>query len=95
MSAPNTRTETEKWLESIGTKLIDVLFVLPNKTMTEAHVADPDMIEVTVRMSLDRFPKPSYAVLPCSKGWALHCSTKPVRHYQTKEAAEMVAIHRG
>lgn len=83
-----------EWLKSLGTTFVDVLICAKGKEpFYEEHVADMTTLPDTVRMSLER-ARGSVAVYPWMNGWVLHRLGQPVRNYATKEAAEMVAIHR-
>lgn len=96
-------TPTEKWLEGLGTTLIDVLFSSHDgELVIERHVADPETIFETARMTLDRLRLRS-AVVPYQGRWCVYTpgwqaretTGNQYRYYDTREAAEMVLIHNG
>lgn len=101
---PNTRSETEKWLEDLGSKFVVVWLYAPKSTtitsrgtgwMEERHIDDPETLETTVSMSLERLGG-KYAIWAYDGSWALLSRSRTVlRWYPTREAAEMVAIHGG
>jgi hypothetical protein len=77
-----------------GTKLVRVFFVgKDGRLFEELHVDDPTTLAETVAMSLAR-SHARWAVWPDGTLWALTGGGR-TRHYPSKEAAEMVAIHRG
>lgn len=89
----NTRTETEAWLAKMGTKFIDVMFVLRHGgTLTENHVNDPTTIQTTVNMSFGRLDATA-AVYPIDGEWEMvRFKTLTCRRFPTREAAEMAAF---
>ncbi len=87
------------WLKALNVRMIDVrLFDDHGLIVTEPHVDDITPIHETARMTLDRYAFRA-AVYPYMGRWCLVCPDKPLgkrlRYYDTQEAAEMVAIHRG
>lgn len=93
------RTAQESWLEKLGAKFADVQLLVKGEFVEERHVNDPDTIEDTVVMSLERF-KAKCAVWPTNDGnWCVfspyRAEVKRLRYYPTREAAEMVALHNG
>lgn len=95
----SSETDTEKWLASLGTPFVTVWFLDRNGgLMDERHVADPDTIFETVKMTIERLGLRS-AVLPWQGRWCLYTPfgklLEQQRFYDTREAAEMVMIHRG
>lgn len=98
---PNDRETIEKWLESLGSTFVTVWMYLPKGTtltsrpnwVDERHIADPETIETTVSMSLERLGG-NYAIWQQGDQWALY-RRRPelVRHLPSREAAEMLAIH--
>jgi len=89
----------DDWLRR-RVKLVDVTFFPRGKEpYTERHVDDVSTLPETVKMSLDRGLAYA-AVYPYGGRWCLAWPTHPdedkrLRYYDNKEAAEMVAIHRG
>lgn len=86
------QADNEAWLETLGAKLVEVTFYRKGEQFTERHVNDPDTLAETVAMGVSRHN--ALAVIPSAKGWDLIGLGSP-KTYPTKEAAEMVAIHRG
>jgi hypothetical protein len=87
-------TETEEFIVRCGVPMIEIFFIDRRGQMTsENHVNDPFTLAETIAMSMDRTGA-HWAVYPDGEFWALTGKGK-TRHYQSKEAAEMVAIHRG
>lgn len=87
------------WQLELRTKLVEVLFFdAKGETFTEKHVDDSTTLPETARMTMERLVL-SYAVFPYLGRWCLvtpgKSPTKLFRYYDTREAAEMVAIHRG
>ena len=95
---PNNRAETETFLERAGLRFVVVRFYLADRDhqpwVEERHVDDPVTLEHVVRQTLSRH-RARYAVCPYHGRWALICSARLTRYYDTREAAEMVAIHNG
>lgn len=87
------QADNEAWMESLGAKLVEVTFYSRGRQYTERHVRDPDTLAETVRMTCDRLG--GMAVIPDNSGWLLVGSGEMGKRYPSKEAAEMVAIHRG
>jgi hypothetical protein len=74
--------------------MIEVFFIMRDgRIEQETHVNDPLTLAETVAMSLDR-TRARWAVYPDGQLWAL-TGRGTTRHYPNREAAEMVAIHRG
>ncbi len=95
----SSRSETEEWLESLGTQFRNVwLYARRNGSyewFDEQHVDDPETFEVTVEMSRARFGA-SYVVYEHGGKWILiGGKSEHPREYPSREAAEMVAIHGG
>lgn len=91
-------TEQTKWLRSLGAKFVDVWLCLPNGDLVdERHVDDPETLETTVQMSMDRLDART-DMFPCDDRWCVfspyRAEAKRYRYYPTREAAEMVMIHR-
>lgn len=90
-------TETENWIDKqlqLRGQMIGVFFIMHDGRMEEElHVNDPLTLAETVAMSLARTGA-RWAVYPDGDLWALTGKGK-TRHYPSREAAEMVAIHRG
>jgi hypothetical protein len=88
----------ETWLKNLGVKFVDVWFYHPKAGVwtCEPQVADPLTIEETVNMALTRL-KATYALRTYEGRWLLIKKFGGVhkhnRYYDTREAAEMVAIH--
>lgn len=81
-------------MEELKIPMIDVALMKPDGTWsTETHVDDPTTIFETIGMTLERGFK--YAVVAYHGRWALCFRPHKVRYFDTKEAAEMVAIHHG
>lgn len=93
--APNTRPATERWLAGLGVAFTPVSFLCADGAwVIEQHVDDELTIGDTIRMTLDR-SRTSYALRAYHGRWELTHRIRGVRYYDTKEAAEMVAIHNG
>lgn len=93
MTTPNTRSETEKWLEGLGMRFRQVWFLTPNGWLEESHVDDPETFDTTVDTSRQRL-RARYVLYPYEGKWVLiggRCGY--AKDYPTREAAEMVAIH--
>ena len=93
------RGTQEEWLASLNTKLVDVMFFTQQgEQLDERHVDDSSTLPETVRMTMERLNL-AYAVYPYMGRLCLvtpgKSPTKLLRYYDTREAAEMVAIHRG
>lgn len=94
------RTDTEKWLEDkLKLPMIQVWFVgHDGRLVDERHVADPDTIFETVKMSIERLGLKS-AALPYEGRWCVYTPRRAppnnLRYFDTREAAEMVVIHNG
>lgn len=93
---PNTRANAEAWLGSLGIPMIDVTFLRGDGSwQVEKHVDDELTIAETIAMTL-RNSTYLYALRPYHGRWELRGQkVNTVRYYDSKEAAEMVAIHRG
>lgn len=93
-----SRSDQAQWLSDLGVALVQVQLFVKGRWIDERHVADITTLEETVSMSLKRLGG-NYAVTPWQGRWALF--TVPsgprrmrLRYYDTREAAEMVAMHR-
>lgn len=100
---PNTLSETEAWLESLGSTLVDVqLYVRPfggsiqsRVWLDERHINDPETLLTTVSMSLQRLGG-RFAIWQNGLQWELFDMSKVgTKLYPNREAAEMSAMHRG
>jgi len=94
------REHGANWLRNLGLKLIEVTFYPQgDEPFVEEHVDDLSTLPETVRMTMERKSRVDYAVYPYVGQWCLVSPRKRpeklLRYYNTKEAAEMVAIHRG
>ena len=93
---PNTPSETEAWLESLGSKFVEVHVLIGGKWLNERHIADPETLATTVSMTLDRLGG-RFAVWQdlSGSGWWLFNKvwTQKSKWYVSREAAEMVAMH--
>lgn len=98
MSSESLLTECEDWMQDLGVKLVCVTFVTGEHVLkTEQHVDDLETLEMSVRRSLERMVW-SYAIYPYMGRWVLVSRRRgapSTRYYDSKEAAEMVAIHGG
>lgn len=93
MTVPNNRTDTEAWLEGLGTKFVDVWFFVKGVWIDERHVDDDETFLTTVDMSASRL-RANYALWDHGNGWSLlKFRSGDTKCYPTREAAEMVAIH--
>ncbi len=100
----NGRENTIEWLESLGSKFVNVWLYLPARATggwfwsDERHIDDPETLDTTVSMSLERLGG-KYAIWRAGQQWVLlrrwNHETSTLRHYPNREAAEMVAIHGG
>ena len=87
-------TETEQFMLNVGVPMRSIFFIMADGRMAEEnHVDDPMTLAETIAMSMDRTGA-IWAVYPDGDLWALTGRGR-TRHYPTREAAEMVAIHRG
>ena len=83
------------WLETLKVKLVEVTFFAPDGEMfSQQHVEDITTLVETIRMTMERW-NCRYAVHPYMGRWCLVTAPGRLRYYDTREAAEMVAIHRG
>lgn len=95
---PNTPSETEAWLESLGSKFADVRLYVRNggnmEWVDERHIDDPETLQTTVSMTLDRLGG-RFAVWLCpERHWMLYDRrNNALCCYPSQEAAEMVAMH--
>lgn len=86
-------TETEQFIVNSGVPLRPIFFIdRDGKIIEENHVDDPLTLAETIAMSMGR-TNAKWAVYPDGGRWAL-TGKGTTRHYDTREAAEMVAIHR-
>lgn len=88
----------ESWMQGLAVKFVNVTFVTGEHVLKmEQHVDDPETLEFTIRQSMARMAW-SYAIFPWMGRWVL--MSKPgrligTRYYDSREAAEMVALHGG
>lgn len=94
-TTPNTRSDTERWLEQLGTGFRDVWMLTKDGWVEECHVDDPETFATTIGMSLDRL-RGRFAIWLCPDGhWQLYDHAKRTATcYPSRQAAEMVAILR-
>lgn len=95
----SSETDTEKWLTTqLKLPLVTVWFERRGELIDEKHVNDESTIFETVKMTIERLGLRS-AVLPWQGRWCLYTPfgklLEQQRFYDTREAAEMVMIHRG
>ncbi len=91
------RQRAEAWLESLNVVMIEVWFLCDDKTwQAEKHVNDVATLQETTRMTMER-QRCFYCVWQVGEEcWMLHRMNPPLlRTYETREAAEMVAILNG
>lgn len=83
------------WLDlQLASQMIPIFFIASDGRMVEeSHVNDPLTLAETIAMSMTRTGA-IWAVYPDGEQWALTGKGR-TRHYPNREAAEMVAIHRG
>lgn len=95
LANPSTRVEAEKWLTTLGTQLVSVWFLDKDGVwVDERHVDDSITIDETIDMTLRRTGW-RYSLRLCSNGrWELRGRGK-YRYFDSREAAEMVAVHNG
>ena len=94
-AAPHKRRDAEDWVMSLGVTLVPVAFLCADGAwVVEQHVDDELTISETIGMMLDR-SRATYALRAYHGRWELTRRGHGVRYYDTKEAAEMVAIHNG
>lgn len=93
---PNHRANAEAWLDELNIPMIDVTFLRTDGSWyVEKHVDDATTIEDTIAMTL-RNTTYLYALRRYHGRWELRGrQVNTVRYYDSKEAAEMVAIHGG
>lgn len=92
----------EEWLTGLGTKFIDEQLFIPKdgriEHSIEHHVDDCSTLPETVRLSMERC-QARYAIYSYMGRWCLitpgKSPTRRIRYYDTREAAEMVAILNG
>jgi hypothetical protein len=97
-----TASDLEAWLGSLGSTFIDVrLYMRPigglssdKRWLDERHIDNPETLQVTVAMSLER-GNGRYAIWTCpERGVMLYDRRNDaLKCYPSQEAAEMVAIH--
>ena len=96
MTSRNPRSATETWLEGLGSKFRTVWFYVDGAWLDERHIDDPETLEFTVSLTLERF-KLRYAIWPdtADRGWWVFDRHAPSesRWYPSREAAEMVVMH--
>lgn len=102
-TTPNNRSNTERWLETLGSRFVEVRCYVRGATTRseltwadERHIDDPETLTTTVGMTLDRLGG-RFAVWRCPDGhWQLYDHRKgSMTCYPSQEAAEMVAIVHG
>ena len=92
---PNTVNAAEQWLGNLGVKFIEVwMYVGEGKFLPFNHVDDPETLDETIIDGMRRH-RARYALHPYHGGWRLvgGKAVNTMRYYDTREAAEMVAIH--
>ena len=96
MTVPKNLTEQEQWMEGLGSKFVEVWLYIRGERLDERHIDDPETLETTVSMSMERLGS-FHAVWLCKDGhWQLYDRRRGTYTcYPNKEAAEMVAIFDG
>jgi hypothetical protein len=99
LANPNTRAAAEEWLRELNVPLVDVWFLRVGSSdwIEEKHVNDIATIDETIMMTMNRLGC-FYALHLYQGRWRLVGRRHPsrlYRYYDTREAAEMVAIHNG
>ncbi len=99
-------SEDERWLERMGSKFVTVHLYVRKiggfegrhmRWLDERHIDDPETLDTTVSMSLERLGG-RYAIWQRDGGWVLlkrGAAVPRLKFYPNREAAEMVAIHGG
>lgn len=92
------RTTQVEWLRNLGVKFVGVAIFAEDQIIYEDHVDDATTLPDTIAMSMEK-RRARAAVYPWMGRWALSMTgaplTKKLRYFDTREAAEMVAIHNG
>ena len=85
-------TETVRWMrEQLKLSFVDVWFFGPQGIHEERHVDDGSTIRSTVAMSLERGLGRA-AVYRIAGDWVVH-RIGQIKYFDTREAAEMFALH--
>jgi hypothetical protein len=87
--------DVERWLvEKLGVKFVDVWFFRDGEFKLEPQVNDPTVFETVVYQRMGAL-RASYALHGYHGRWCLLTreQRRAIRYYDTREAAEMVAIH--
>lgn len=92
------RSETEAWLETLGSRFVEVHFYTRRDGhltwLEERHIDDPETLFTTICMSLERLGG-RFAVHPDRGDYVLvDARERTTKLYGSREAAEMVAMHR-
>lgn len=95
---PNTRTETEAWLESLGSRFVEVALYLRveghMEWQYERHIWDPETLDTTVSMSLERMGGRFAVWQELDLSWTFYDRrTGERKTMPSRAAAEMVAMH--
>lgn len=92
---PNTRDKTEDWMKSLGVKFCDVWFYTSRRTWKhEPQVKDDDTFLEAISMAFVRLLA-THALWFDGEMWCLLIRVSgDTKRYPSREAAEMVAIHR-
>lgn len=97
-TTPNNRDRTAEWMKGLGTRFVNVNFIMPDGSVkTEEHVDDTSTLGDTILMSMQRL-RCKIAWFHYGDEWAMlrHASlAEPgtLRRYPTEAAAEMAARH--
>lgn len=98
---PNTRSATEAWLGELNVTFVDVWFYDSRMRtwIDERHVDDPATLDATIVMTMGRL-RLSYALHTYHGRWRLltgwrgdRRGRESFRYFDSREAAEMLAIH--
>lgn len=92
MTALNTASETEAWLESIGTPFTNVWLCVKGQLIDERHVKDDTTIQTTAKMSAERLRAKTCAYAIDGEWEVMRLRDLTFRRCPTEEAAKMVAL---
>lgn len=86
-------TETVRWMrEKLNLPFVDVWFFGPQGVHEERHVDDGSTLRETVRMSIERGLGRAAVYREVSGQWVVQ-RVHEMKFFDTREAAEMFALH--
>lgn len=95
---PSNRHKTEQWLEHLGVGFVDVWFFHPKghvQWLLRPQVDDPKTLCECLRIEMGRSGARCALWHGLDRWNLLLRGSDTIRTYPNREAAEMVAIHRG